>query len=74
MDIQDVTFLPFGASFPPLFLIIVVDVEALGPPQVIKLWLGVRKGMLPVKYFRSNKASFVSVELHGDHNTVTKLR
>ena len=26
--------------------------------QVFELWLGVSKGMLPVKYFRSNKASF----------------
>ena len=54
---------------------------------------GVNKGMLPVKYFYSNKASvavskglllsntftptrplFISIEYHGDHKTVTKMR
>ena len=29
----------------------------------------VSKGMLPVKYFHSNKASFVSVEFHEYHKT-----
>ena len=55
---QDVAFLPSRASFPPHFLDIVVVVNALGPPHVLRLWLGVSNSILPVKYFRSNKASF----------------
>ena len=47
---------------------------ALGPPHVLKLWLGVSKGMLPVKYFLSIKAFFVLVEFHGDHKTVAMMR
>ena len=39
------------------FLQIVVEVKASGPPHILKLWLEVKKGMLPVKYFCSNKAS-----------------
>ena len=35
-----------------------VDVTALQAPNTFKLWLGVSKCMLPVKYFCSNKASF----------------
>ena len=54
---QYAAFLPSGASFPPHFLKIVVEVKASGPPHDIKQWLGVSKGMLPVEYFRSNKAS-----------------
>ena len=51
------------ATGPPHFLIIVVDVKATGPPHILKVWLGVGKvGMLPVKYFHSDKALFVSVE------------
>ena len=45
--------------FPLHFLDIVVLVTASGPPHVLRLWLGVGKGMLPVKYFCSNKASFL---------------
>ena len=37
---------------------IVVDEKASGSPHVMKLWMGVRKGMLPVKYVRLIKASF----------------
>ena len=52
---------------------IALVVECFGTVAVIeyflKLWLGVSKGMLSVKYFRSNNACFVSVELHGDHMT-----
>ena len=40
MGFQDVVFLPSRASFPPYFLKIVVEVNASGPPPVIKLWLG----------------------------------
>ena len=55
-----------GCSFPvlpslffaPHFLTIVVEVKDLGPPLVLELWFEVSKGMLPVKYFCSNKASF----------------
>ena len=45
------------------------------PPHILELWLGVNKGMLPVKCFCSNNASFfVSVTFNGHHNkTFTKL-
>ena len=33
----------------------------------LKTVVGVSKGMLPVEYFYSNKASFVSFEFHGDY-------
>ena len=59
MGFQDVTFLPSRANFSPHFLKIVVEVKASGPPHVLALWLGVSKGMLPVRYFRSNKSSFL---------------
>ena len=49
MGFQDVEFLPFRASFPPHFIKIVVEVKASGPSHVLKLWLGVSKGMLPVE-------------------------
>ena len=58
MGFQNVAFLSSWASFPPHFLRIVVEVKASGPPHVLTLWLGVRKGMLLVAYFHSNKASF----------------
>ena len=31
---------PSRASFPPHFYEIVVEVKVLGPPHVLKLWLG----------------------------------
>ena len=74
MSSQDVAFLPSRDSVPPHFFKIMVEVIASGHPHVLKLWLGVSKGMLRVEYFRSNKAFFVSVEFHGDHETVTELR
>ena len=61
-------------SGPTHVLTIVIDVKGSGLPHVLELWLGVSKGMLPVKYFCSNKASFLSVEFFQDHKTVTKLR
>ena len=47
-------------AFTPHSLNIVVDVKSLRQPHVFNLWLKVRKGMPPVRYFRSNKASFLS--------------
>ena len=70
---QNVVFLPSRTSFPPHFIKIVVELNTLGLPHVLKQLLGESKGILPVKYFCSNKAFFVSVEFHGDHMTVTKL-
>ena len=58
MGVQDVAFLSNRASFPSQFLEIMVEVNVSEPPHVLKLWLGVSKDMLPVEYFRSNKASF----------------
>ena len=37
--------------FAPHFLKMVVDVNASGPPHILKLWLGVSMVILPVKYF-----------------------
>ena len=51
-------------SYPPKqvyfqhFLQIVLAVMASGPPHVLQLWLGVSKGMLPVKYICSDISSF----------------
>ena len=39
---------------PPHILRIVVEVKTTGPPHVLRLFLG----MLPVKYFQSNRSSF----------------
>ena len=49
--------------FPPHFLKIVVEVKASGPPHVLKLWLVISKGMLPITYFHSNKASFCIIQI-----------
>ena len=53
-----VAFLPSRAIVMLHFLRNVVEVKASRPPHVFKPWLVVGKGMLPVKYFRSNKSSF----------------
>ena len=58
MGFLNVPFLPSRTSLCASFLNTVVVVNALGPPHVLKLWLGVSKGMLSVKYFRSNKSHF----------------
>ena len=43
--------------FPPHVVIIVAEVKATGPPHVLQLWLGVGKGILPVKYISCKKTS-----------------
>ena len=58
MCFQDVASLPYRANFPPHLLKIVVEVKASGPSHVLKMWLGVSKGMLPVEYHYSNKDYF----------------
>ena len=55
---QDGACLPSRDCFPPYLRKIVIEVEASGLPHVFKMWLCVGKGMLLVKYFCSNKASF----------------
>ena len=42
----------------PLLLNIVIEVKASRPPHVLRVWLVVNKVTLPVKYFRSDRASF----------------
>ena len=74
MAFQDVAFLLSRASFTPHFSNIVAELKALGQPYVLRLCFGVSKGMLSVKYFHSIKAFFVSVEFHGDHKTIARLR
>ena len=59
MGFHDVALQSSQASFPPHVTKIVVEVKALGLSHVLKLWLWVRKGMLPVEYFCSNKAPFL---------------
>ena len=34
---------------------------------------GISNGMLPVKYFRSNKADFLPDKFHGDHKNCHKV-
>ena len=72
MGFLDVAFLSSQASFSTSILII-VEVKASWTPHISRLWLGVDNGMLPVKYFCSNKAFFASVELHGAHKTVARM-
>ena len=49
----------------------------MGPPLVSTLWLGVSKGMLPVKYIRNNKASIcfsrMSLRLQENHKVLENL-
>ena len=40
----------------------------------LHMWLGLCNGMLPIKHFSFKKSSLSSLEFHGDHMTVTKLR
>ena len=61
MGLQDVALLPPKLVITPHFLNIMVEVKASGPQHVLKLWLGVGKGMLPAKYSCFNKSYFVSV-------------
>ena len=58
--------------FSPHFLNTVVEEKASGQQLVLKLWLGVSKGMLSVEYFGSTEPLFVSVEFNGDHKTAHK--
>ena len=44
MCFQDVVFLRSGVVFAPHFLMALVEVEALGRPLVLRLWLSVCKG------------------------------
>ena len=74
MSFQDVAFLSSRAGFPTTFKKIAVEVNILTQPHILQLWLGVSKGILPVKYFHSVKLFFVSVEFNDDHKTVSMLR
>ena len=49
---------PPEPHFTPHFSAIVMEGTVSGQLRVVKLWSGVRKGMLPVKYFHSNRSSF----------------
>ena len=51
-----------------------LEVKASGPPHVLRLWLGFSKGMLPERYFHSINASFLLIECHIDHTTLTKSK
>ena len=58
MGFQDVVFLSSQCSFTAKFLTNCGRSESLGTTTCLQTVLGVNKGMLPVKYFQSNKASF----------------
>ena len=62
MSFQDVAFLPSRASF-HAFLKNSGRCESLGTTMSLKSVVGVSKGMLPVKYFRSNKTSLCQLNL-----------
>ena len=69
MGLHDIALLPSRAYFSTTFHRIVVEVYASSPPHLLKLWLGVSKGMLLVKYVCSTKPLFVSFKFHGDRRT-----
>ena len=52
MGFQDVALLPSRAGFSTTFFINCGEVLVSGPPHVLRLWLGVSKGIkLPVRYY-----------------------
>ena len=55
MGFRDVALMPPGLVLPTHFLDIVAEEKASGSPHGLKLRLSVKKGMLPVKHFCSNK-------------------
>ena len=57
MGFQDVVFLSSRASFSTTFLKNCGRGESLGTTTYLKAFVGLSKGILPVKYFRSNKTS-----------------
>ena len=63
MDFQDLEFLPSGDSFYTSFLKYCDRGKSLRQPHILKLWFGVSKGMFPVRYFCSNKASFCVTQI-----------
>ena len=58
MGFQDVAFPPELVFSPHFLKTIVGEVKDSGQPHALKLLLEVSKGVLPVKYFCSNKAVF----------------
>ena len=74
MGFQHVEFMPFGESFFTTFLKTCGRGESLGTTTCPKTVVWVSKGMLPVKYACSNKASFVTVKFYGYHMTATEMR
>ena len=60
MGFRDVAFLPCRSTFYTTFKKIMVELEAIGSSHVLEMWLEVSNGILPVKYFCSNNASFLS--------------
>ena len=63
MGFHDVGFCPSRVVFSPHFLTIVLEVEASGPPHVLKLWLGVIRGILS-KISLLQQSLFVPVKFH----------
>ena len=73
MGFQGVAFLSSQASSSTTFLENCGRGESLETTTCHKTEVGASTGMLPVKHLPYNKASFASVEFHGDHKTFTKL-
>ena len=77
MGVQDAAFWPSQPDSTPYIIKIVVEVKALRPSHVLKLCLGVRKCMLPVKYFGTNKSTLcvskISLRSQGCHKDDVNL-
>ena len=75
MGFQDVAFLPSRASYSSTFLNNCGRGKSLGNTTCLKTAVGCKQGHAPCKIFSLQQNLFVvSVEFHGDHKTVTKLR
>ena len=68
---QDVAFPPLQASYNTTFLRHCGGGKSLGTTTCLRTVAGVDKGMLPVKYVCSTKASLLSVNFQRDYNTST---
>ena len=60
MGFRDAAVWPSRASFIPHFSKFVVEVKTSGLPQVLKVWMGVSKSMLPVVLFLC-KSNFMKI-------------
>ena len=74
MGFQDAAILPARASFSTTFHKKYGRGESLGTAICLGTVVGINKGTIHIKYFRSTKPLSMSVEIQVDHMTVIKLR